>query len=65
VVNAKSEKREEVRLWPTDREGRIVDVSVPPHRIHEAKVRTAVYEKIADEMADKIARLFYEYEVDQ
>lgn len=65
VINAKAEKREDVRLWPLDREGRIVDTSIPPFKIHRAKTRNEVYEMLVDTLSDKIARLFYEFEVTQ
>lgn len=65
VVNAKAEKRDEVRLWPMDREGKLIDVSVRPQELHRVKATSEVHQKMADELADKIAKVFYDYEITQ
>ena len=65
VVNAEAEKREDVRLWPPDREGRLMVVSVAPQDVRACKSRAEVHERIAAEMADKIVKLFYDYEIEQ
>jgi hypothetical protein len=65
VVNAKADKREEVRLWPLDREGHLVEVSVDPQDVHKLKIQRLICQKLADDMADKIAKLFYEYSAEE
>jgi hypothetical protein len=65
VVNAQAEKREEVRLWPQDREGKLIDVSVAAQDLHTCKSKAEVHEKIAEAMADKVAKLFYDYQIEQ
>lgn len=65
VIDATAEKREDVRLWPLDREGRLVSVTLTPNELHEAKTRTAVHDAMAAAMADKIARMFYEYKIEE
>jgi hypothetical protein len=65
VVNARADKRDEVRLWPLDREGRLVSVTVSPQDLHACKSKAEVHEKMADAMADKVAKLFYDYEIEQ
>ena len=65
VVNAKADKREDVRLWPTDREGRLVETSLPPQDIHKIKIQREICQRLADDLADKVASLFYEYRADE
>jgi hypothetical protein len=65
VVNAKAEKKDDVRLWPLDREGRLVEVSVSAQDLHKLAIKTEICQKIADEMADKVAKLFYDYQIEQ
>jgi hypothetical protein len=65
VVNAEAKKREEVRLWPPDREGRLMSVTVAPQDVRACKSRAEVHEKMGAEMADKIAKLFYDYEMSE
>lgn len=64
VVNAKAEKREDVRLWPLDREGKLIETSVSAQDLHECKTPSEAYGRMADELADKIAKLFYDYEAE-
>lgn len=65
VVNANAEKREDVRLWPMDREGRLIVATVPAHQIRACKSQSEVHEKLAETMADSVAKLFYDYEIPQ
>lgn len=65
VVNAKADKREDVRLWPLDREGELVEVSISAQDVHKLKIQRAICQKLADDLADKIAKVFYEYTVDE
>lgn len=65
VINAKAEKREDVRLWPIDRDGRLMTVSLTPNEVHALKTVPAVHEKLAESMADAIAKLFYDYQIEQ
>jgi len=65
VFNARAERTEDVRLWPAQRDGRLVEASVKPHDIRTCKTKTEVHQKVAAALADQIARLFYDYEVQQ
>lgn len=65
IVNANAEKREDVRLWPLDREGRLMVATVSPHQVRACKTQAEVYEKVATAMADKVAKLLYDYEIAQ
>jgi len=65
VINALADKKEDVRLWPKNRsEGKLIDVTVSPHEIRRCKTLREAHSKLAKEMADKIAKLFYDYEID-
>lgn len=63
VVNAKAEKADEVRLWPTEREGRLVEISVGPHDIRKAKDLKEAHQLMAAVLADDLAKLFYDQEI--
>jgi hypothetical protein len=63
VINAKAEKTEDVRLWPTEREGKLVEVTVSPHDIRECKDLKEAHTKVATAMADEVAKLFYEQKI--
>ncbi len=65
VINAKAERREDVRLWPLDREGRLIVVTISPQDIRACKSKPQVHEKMASTMADKVAKLFYDYQIEQ
>jgi len=65
VVNALAKKRQDVRLWPPEPEGRLITVTLKPHEIRSCKTRPEVHQKTAAAMADKVARLFYDWEAEQ
>jgi len=65
VVDAQAERREDVRLWPLDREGKLMVITVSPQDIRACKSLAEVHQKLADEMADKIAKLFYDFKIEQ
>ncbi|UCD29238.1 MAG: hypothetical protein JSV03_01790 [Planctomycetota bacterium] len=64
VINSRAETREDVRLWPPYREGKILDVTISPHQIMSWKTHADAHEKLAQAMADKIIKLFHDYEID-
>lgn len=63
VINANAETADEVRLWPTEREGRIVQVSVGPHDIRACRDLKEAHAKIATAMAEEVAKLFYDQKI--
>jgi len=63
VINAKAETADEVRLWPTEREGRLVQVQISPHEIRQCKDLKEAHQKIAAAMAVEVAKLFYEQKI--
>lgn len=67
VINAKADKREDVRLWPpelTERDGRLVEGELPPHELRGLKTVPEAHAKLAAELAKKIAELFYDRQVE-
>lgn len=65
VFNARAEHKKDVRLWPLERQGRFISVKVSPQDVRACKSMAGVHRKIAAVMADKIARLFYDYSVER
>lgn len=63
LLDVKAEKSEDVRLWPTEREGRQVEVTVSAHDIRKCKDLKEAHTRIATALADEVAKLFYEQEV--
>jgi hypothetical protein len=62
VINAQAERRDDVRLWPTTPEGKIIEVKVSPHDIRKCKTVKEAQQAMAESLATEIARLFYEYD---
>ena len=64
LVNAEAETRDQVRLWPPDREGYFLSITVPPQEVRTCRTLKEVHEKIAAKAADEIAKLFRDYEIE-
>ncbi len=65
VFNARADDKRDLRLWPREREGRFVTITVSPHDIRECKKMADVHRKIAAVMANKTARLFYDHTIER
>jgi hypothetical protein len=65
VFNPKEEDKYKKRIWPPEREGRAVDITVSPHDARRCKNRDEVHQLLAATMADKVAKLFYDYKVEK
>jgi hypothetical protein len=65
VFNAREEDKRKIRLWPPEREGRTIDVTATPHEVRKCKNVSEVHQLLATAMADKIAKLFYDYTVEE
>jgi len=65
LVNARAEKRDDVRIWPKGREGKLVEVKVSPHDIRKCKNIPQAHSLAAEQLAAEIAKLFYEHEEEQ
>jgi hypothetical protein len=61
VISTKAKTRAAVRLWPTSREGRFVTVNISGAEVGELKTRDAICKALADRLAEKIAKFFYEH----
>jgi hypothetical protein len=64
LINAEAETRDQVRLWPPDREGYFLSVTVPPQEVRTCRSLKEVHEKVAEKAADQIAKLFRDYEIE-
>ncbi|MHC4236012.1 MAG: hypothetical protein ACYSUQ_12925 [Planctomycetota bacterium] len=65
VLNAlEKENKAKVRLWPTQREGRIVSAELNANEVVRAKTPDAVSKLLAAKLAEQVAKLFYEYPLD-
>lgn len=65
VFNPREENKFRKRLWPPEREGRSVNVTISPHDIRQCKSHAEVHRLLAETMADKVAKLFYDYKVER
>ncbi len=65
VLDATATKREDVRLWPKEREGKTVEVTISPHDLQQAKSIREAHTLAAETLAVDVARLFYEYKTEQ
>ncbi len=62
VINANAEERGDLRLWPVSEEGELVSMTFAPARMRDAKTEQERIELMADNLAAKISRLFYDYD---
>ncbi|MCO6435916.1 MAG: hypothetical protein J5J06_02385 [Phycisphaerae bacterium] len=62
VINAKEERdRTKVRLWPESPEGRVITASLDGSTVARLKTRKAIAEELARNLAENIAKLFYDH----
>jgi hypothetical protein len=60
VINAlEKENAEKVRLWPDEREGRIVSTDLDARAVVQSKDNTAVANKLMEKLVVEIAKPFY------
>lgn len=65
VINSKAEERSEVRLWPKEREGRMIGATVTPHELRACRTLPEMYRKVAGALAGEVAKLFYDQELER
>ena len=65
VLDVKATKRDEVRLWPKEREGKVVEATISPHELQNCKNVREAHTVMAQALAVDVAKLFYEYETDE
>jgi hypothetical protein len=59
LINAKAEKPGDVRLWPTGREGHLVEIEMGPHEIRRSNTLKEAHQKLAAKLAEEVVNLFY------
>jgi hypothetical protein len=60
VLDSNAEKADDVRLWPKEREGKLVESMVSAHELRKCKTIKEAHELMAANLADEITKLFYE-----
>ncbi len=65
VLNALAESRDEVRLWPEQREGKYVEVTLSPHDLRRSRDLSHAHQTMAVELAEEIGKLFYAHTVEE
>lgn len=64
VINVLEKKdRDKVRLWPAERDGRVVSADLDAAAVMQAKTPNAISDRLTRELAAKLARLFYDHRV--
>ena len=61
VIDARAKQRAEVRLWPVDREGRIVSTELHANEVMRAKTAEAISRGLTEKVAAEVGKLFYEH----
>ncbi|MGQ9649987.1 MAG: hypothetical protein ACUVXJ_07740 [Phycisphaerae bacterium] len=64
VFNAREEDKLKIRLWPAERDGRRIDITISPHEARRCKSRSELDRLLASTMADEVAKLFYDHKVE-
>jgi len=63
VLDVHATQPEDVRLWPQSSEGRLVEVTTDLHTGKGTRYHDDLTRRLCEEMADKIAKLFYVHTV--
>jgi hypothetical protein len=64
VLNAlEKENKSKVRLWPAERDGRVLSVELDAATVIRAEKPEDVSDLLTQEMADEVAKLFYDHHV--
>ena len=65
VLNAlETESRSNVRLWPSQRQGHYMTVSLSAPEVSMAKTKDAIARALSAKLSDAIAKLFHDYRPD-
>ncbi len=65
VVNARAAERSEVRLWPVDRQGRIISAELNANDVVRAKSPEGISSLLTDKVAQQVGELFYEHPLEE
>jgi len=63
VLDVSASKPEDVRLWPNSTEGKLLEVTTELHAGKGEGYNDELTRRLCEEMADKIAKLFYDHKV--
>jgi len=63
VLNARARGPEDVQLWPQAGDWRTVSVIKPMHALQTPEGREGLVRAMVAELADRVAKLFYDYEI--
>ncbi len=58
------ESRSDVRLWPTGLDGYLVTSRLSANDVDKFRTRDLIVQALSQELAEKIARLFHDHEID-
>jgi len=65
VFNIKETDKSKLRLWPPERQGRVVKVEVSPHDLRRCKTKRELHAKMGKAIADEVGKLFYETKLEK
>lgn len=65
VFDIHAENMNDLRLWPPQPDGKYVVAEVKSHELRACKDQAEAHEKLAQALAEKVAKLFYSYLVDR
>lgn len=65
VFNPREEDRRKKRIWPSEREGRMVNLTVSPHEVRRCKNRAEAVQLMSTNLAGDVAKLFYDYKIER
>jgi hypothetical protein len=63
VINAKTDRREDLRLFPVSEEGELVSITVSPHDARATKTPDELHRIMAERLAVEVGHLFRDYEM--
>jgi hypothetical protein len=65
VLTTRAKSRDEVQLWPDTREPRAVSAALTMSAVQQQNDPRVIAGMLAEQLAADVARLFYEYELDE
>lgn len=65
LLTTRAKSRDEVQLWPETREPRYVTAALPMAKVQFRDDPRIIAEMLTEDLAVNVARLFYEYEIDE
>ncbi len=65
VINANATRHIDVRLWPTEREGKLITTELHANEVVRAKRPGVIVGLLTEKMADDVVKLFYDHPMDE